>query len=140
MAGKNFTLENLTIRNVRNHGLQIQGEQNADNPVVRNVVFQNTGEQMLKVSYDASNPGAGSDNGLVEHCLFEYTEGVGPRWYIGGIDVHNGKNWVIRGTRSATFKTPERTRKALPNTRCTSGPTPRTRLWNGISFSTATGE
>ncbi len=106
VAGKNFTLENLTIRNVRNHGLQIQGEQNADNPVVRNVVFRNTGEQMLKVSYDASNPGAGSDNGLVEHCLFEYTEGVGPRWYIGGIDVHNGKNWVIRGNTFRNIQNP----------------------------------
>lgn len=106
VAGKNFTLENLTIRNVRNHGVQIQGELDADNPVVRNVIFQNTGEQMLKVSYDAARPSAGSDGGLVEHCLFEYTAGQGPRWYIGGVDAHNAKNWVIRGNTFRDIQNP----------------------------------
>ena len=106
VAGKNFTLENLTIRNVRNHGVQIQGELDADNSVVRNVVFQNTGEQMLKVSYDAARPSAGSDGGLVENCLFEYTAGQGPRWYIGGVDAHNAKNWVIRGNTFRDIQNP----------------------------------
>ena len=97
VGGSNFLLQDLTIRNVRNHGVQIQGELNADNPVIRNVIFQDTGEQMLKGSYNAATPEAGSHGGVVENCLFEYTAGVGPRWYIGGIDVHNGKNWIIRG-------------------------------------------
>ncbi len=96
VGGSNFVLEDLTIRNVRNHGVQVQGELDADNPVFRNLVFQNTGEQMLKGSYNDANLAAGSDGGLVEKCLFEYTAGVGPRYYIGGIDVHNGKNWIVR--------------------------------------------
>jgi len=106
VGGSNFVLENLTIRNVRNHGVQVQGELNADNPVFRNLIFQNTGEQMLKGSYNDANLAAGSDGGLVENCLFEYTAGVGPRYYIGGIDVHNGKNWIVRGNTFRFIQNP----------------------------------
>lgn len=106
VGGSNVTIEDLTIRNVRNHGIQVQGEENADNLTVRNLVVQNTGEQMIKGSYNAAAPSAGSDGGLVENCLFEYTAGVGPRWYIGGIDVHNGKDWIVRGNTFRFIQNP----------------------------------
>jgi hypothetical protein len=93
VAGSDFCVRDLTLGWVTNHGVQIQGEQNADRPQICNVRFVDTYEQMLKVS------GGGAefcDGGLVEQCLFEYSAGFGPQWYIGGIDCHRSRNWTVR--------------------------------------------
>lgn len=93
VAAHHVTIQDLTIQNVRNHG--IQTDVNIDYLHVNNCIFRDTYEQMLKVPYDTgvSDP---SEDGLIENCLFEYTEGIGPNWYIGGIDVHFGKDWIVR--------------------------------------------
>ncbi|SLM31773.1 exported hypothetical protein [Desulfamplus magnetovallimortis] len=91
----NFTVEDITLGWVRNHGIQVHGELDADNVVVRNVHFRDTYEQMLKISYSGSQEGF-SDNGLVEGCSFIYTAGTGPQYYIGGVDGHKSKGWIIR--------------------------------------------
>jgi hypothetical protein len=92
VAADNFTLENVTVGNVANHAVQLQVD--IDNCIFRNVRFFNTGEQMLKV---ASNGVADqSDNGLVEDCVFDYPAGIGPQWYIGGVDAHRARNWTVR--------------------------------------------
>lgn len=85
-------IADLTIRNVRNHC--VQSAPGIDRLHIKNCVFRDAGEQMLKVpTGPEKNP---SEYGVVEGCLFEYAAGIGPRAYIGGIDVHNGKNWVVR--------------------------------------------
>lgn len=96
VAASNFTLQNVTLRRAGWHLLQIAGESNADSPVVRNVIFRDSYQQMLKVSTAPNAPVEGSDNGLVESSLFEYTAGIGPQYYIGGIDAHNARNWIVR--------------------------------------------
>jgi hypothetical protein len=75
--------------------IQIAGEQDADFPTLRNCVLQDGFEQLLKVSYNR-NTKVSSDNGLIDNCEFVYTAGIGPQYYIGGIDVHGGHNWVVR--------------------------------------------
>jgi hypothetical protein len=106
VAGSNFTVENVTLRRVANHAVQIHGEMNVNFPIIRNVHIQDTYEQMIKVSYDASQPGNGSQNGLVERCLFEYTAGIGPQYYIGGVDAHNATNWIIRDNEFRYIRSP----------------------------------
>jgi len=106
VAGSNFTIENVTLRRVANHAIQIHGEMNVNSPVIRNVHIQDTYEQMIKVSYDASQPNNGSQNGLVEKCLLEYTAGIGPQYYIGGVDAHNATNWIIRGNEFRNIRSP----------------------------------
>jgi hypothetical protein len=102
VAGDNFTIENVTVGNVANHAVQLQLD--IDNCVFRNVRFFNTGEQMLKV---ASNGVADqSDNGLVENCLFEYPAGIGPQWYIGGVDAHRARNWTVRNCVFRNIRSP----------------------------------
>lgn len=97
VAASNFQLSGVTLQKSRWHLIQIAGETNADYPVIRDCVLRDAYEQMLKVTLDPAKPTITSDNGLVENCLFEYTAGIGPQYYIGGIDAHGAKNWIVRG-------------------------------------------
>jgi hypothetical protein len=108
VAGSNFTVRSVTMQTVGWHVIQIAGEQDADNPVFSNCVFRDAYQQLLKISYDSSKPNITSDNGLVENCLFEYAAGIGPQYYIGGIDAHGSKNWIIRGNTFKNIISPSR--------------------------------
>jgi len=96
VTGSGFKLNGLTLRRSGWHLIQIVGESNADSPEITNCIMQDAYEQMIKVSIDQNNLNPTADNGLVENCLFEYTAGIGPQYYIGGIDAHGAKNWIIR--------------------------------------------
>jgi hypothetical protein len=95
VSGKNFVIDGLTLEQAGNHLIQISGEDNASNPLIRNVILQDSYEQLLKVTYSRSHKKSFSNNGLVENCMFRYTKGIGPHFYIGGIDAHGVKNWLI---------------------------------------------
>ncbi|GAK59948.1 hypothetical protein U27_06934 [Candidatus Vecturithrix granuli] len=104
VPGDNFVVADMTIGWVANHAVQIHSD--ADNPIIHNVRFVDTGEQMLKVSYRPDDNDS-SDNGLVEWCVFEYSAGVGPQYYIGGIDAHQAHNWIIRNNLFRNIRSPE---------------------------------
>lgn len=109
VAASNFLLSNVTLQKSRWHLLQIAGETNADFPIIRNTIFRDAYQQMLKVSVDTANPNVASDNGLVENSLFEYTAGIGPQYYIGGIDAHGSKNWLVRNNTFRSIISPNAT-------------------------------
>ena len=88
LVGDNITVADLTIRNVGNHGIATT----SDNHLIHNVKIQNTYEQMIK----GNSVGDGADDCIVQCSLFEYTNGIGPQWYIGGLDIHGGNNWIVR--------------------------------------------
>ncbi len=88
IAGNNVTIADLTIRDVGNHGIQVSGH----DLMVHNVRIQDTYEQMIKGSTTAES----IDNAIVQCSLFEYTDGIGPNWYIGGLDIHKGDGWIVR--------------------------------------------
>jgi hypothetical protein len=96
VQGDNFEVRDVTLQKCRYHIIQIQGEADADNPTIRNCILRDSYEQIVKVSVDQNNLNTSSDNGLVENCLFEYTAGVGPQYYIGGVDALGVHEWVIR--------------------------------------------
>lgn len=87
-VGDNITIADLTIRDVGNHGIAASG----DSLYVHNVKIQDSYEQLLKVSNGQQD---GADNARVQCSLFEYTAGIGPQWYIGGLDIHNGNHWTV---------------------------------------------
>lgn len=95
ISGKSFFLAGVTLEHAGNHLIQIVGESNADNPTITHSVLQNGYEQLLKVSYSLGRPQSQSKSGVVSHCLFRYTKGIGPNYYIGGIDAHGITNWQI---------------------------------------------
>ena len=96
VAASNFQLSDITLQKSRWHLIQVVGEANADAPVIKNCILQDAYEQIIKVSQNSANPDIVSDNGLVENCIFEYSAGIGPHYYIGGIDAHGAKNWIVR--------------------------------------------
>lgn len=106
VAGKNFTAADMTIGWVANHGIQIQGEHDSDNPLIHNVHFVDTNEQMLKISR-GTDSNISCDHGIVECCKFEYTAGVGPQYYIGGVDGHRCKNWIVRNNTFMHIRSPD---------------------------------
>jgi PKD repeat protein len=99
------TVADLTMGEVANHAIQIHGENDKDNLLVHNVRIYDTWEQMIKGS--VSDNGLASDNGIVECSLLEYTAGIGPQYYIGGVDVHRGANWIVRDNEFRHIKSPE---------------------------------
>jgi hypothetical protein len=107
VTGKHFILSGITLRNAKNHLVQIAGESDADFPVIRNCILQDSYQQLLKVSYNKDKtPQISSDYGLVENCRFEYTRGIGPNYYIGGIDLHAGNGWIIRNNKFKDIASP----------------------------------
>ncbi|HVW70812.1 MAG TPA: right-handed parallel beta-helix repeat-containing protein [Steroidobacteraceae bacterium] len=106
VSGSNFTLHHVTLQHSGWHAIQVAGESNADNPYIHDCVLRDTYEQLLKVSYNSATPGIASDNGRVENCLFEYTAGIGPEYYIGGIDAHASTGWEVRNNTFENIASP----------------------------------
>ncbi len=96
VAGTAFTAKDMTIGRVSTHAIQIWGNNSSSDTVLSNLHIVDCYEQMVKISFDSSSSNR-SSNGLMENCLLEYTAGVGPQWYIGGIDGHQTDNWTVRG-------------------------------------------
>ena len=102
-----FTIDGITLQNARAHLIQVAGEHDADYPVIRNSILQDSYQQLLKVSYDVnSRPDKSSDFGLIESSIFQYSEGVGPNYYIGGVDLHAGNSWIIRNNKFRSIASP----------------------------------
>ncbi len=99
ITNDNVTIQDMTIGQVNNHGIQLHSETDADNAIIKNIRFFDIKEQMLKGS--GASTEVYSNNCLVENCLFEFTKGVAYQYYTGGIDVHKGESWIVRGN---TFK------------------------------------
>jgi hypothetical protein len=109
VASSHFTVRNITMRKVGWHLIQVVGESDADYAIISNCVLQDAYEQLLKVSNNSANPNTTGDNGRVENCLFEYSAGIGPQYYIGGIDAHGSRNWIVRGNTFRNIISPGNT-------------------------------
>lgn len=104
-----FVLDGITLADAPNHLIQIAAENNASNPVIRNCILQDSYEQLVKVSYDQeSRPENISYNGVVEHCIFQYTAGLAPNYYTGGIDALGAKNWRVENNIFKDIASPSR--------------------------------
>jgi hypothetical protein len=102
-----ISVTGLTLQNVANHLIQVRAEKDADYFKLSNSILRNAYEQMLKVSSYEGNPHF-SDAGQVENCVFEYTEGIGPQFYIGGIDAHKSANWVVQHNQFKGIASPDK--------------------------------
>lgn len=105
VAADHFILANMTIGWVKNHAVQIHGENDADSCLIYNVHFVDIGEQMLKVS-SGGGPHR-SDFGIVQCCLFEFTNDQAFQYYTGGVDAHYTRNWSVLDNEFYNIVSPE---------------------------------
>ncbi len=91
-----FRMDGITLTDASYHLVQIAGENDADNTEFRNMIFQDSYQQLIKVSFNGNRNNATGDNGKIINSIFQYTKGIAPNWYTGGIDVLGGKGWKIR--------------------------------------------
>ena len=97
------TIKDITIKNVRYNCIYTHNSIN--NLHIINCKFIDSAEHFIKIKrgYDPSP----SENGIVANCLFKYSAGVGPQSYIGGIDGHFCKDWIISNNVFKYIKSPE---------------------------------
>ncbi|MGE0769736.1 MAG: right-handed parallel beta-helix repeat-containing protein [Hyphomicrobiaceae bacterium] len=101
VAANEFELRGVTLQRSRWHLIQIVGNEDVDRPIIRDCILRDSYEQMVKVTRDSAKPNVYSDKGVIENCVFEYTAGRAPQYYVGGIDAHGARGWVVR---SNTFR------------------------------------
>jgi hypothetical protein len=106
VAAAGFQLRHVTLQKSKFHLIQIVGEQNADSPRITDCILRDAYEQMVKISVNLANTSISADDGLIENCIFEYTAGIGPQFYIGGIDGHAVKNWTVRNNTFRSIISP----------------------------------
>jgi len=92
ISASNVTVSGMTLKNVANHLIQVRAERDADFFTLTNCILQDSYQQLLKVS--AANEHF-ADFGIIKNNRFEYTAGVGPSYYIGGIDAHRARGWTV---------------------------------------------
>ena len=91
----------MTLRDFNQHAIILNSGVN--NPVFRNLHIVDIGDQFLK-NNPTSDKLNGVDNGIVENSLLEYST-TAPDTYTNGVDVHRGKNWIIRNNTFKNFRT-----------------------------------
>src|SRR5262249_46767043 len=89
--GQRITVANLTIRDVFSYGVMLAP--GAQAPHLYNLHLINAGQAFVEAS--AGGAGGGADNGVVEYTVAEYT-GTALAASTTGVEVHAGKNWVVR--------------------------------------------
>lgn len=102
-----FSFIGITAEQAPNHIIQVAGENNADYVYLSRCILKDSFEQLLKVSHKPGYPEA-ADFGVVEHCTFAYSAGIGPQYYIGGIDLHLGQHWQIHNNQFYGIASPAR--------------------------------
>nr|WP_319393020.1 alpha/beta hydrolase-fold protein [uncultured Desulfobacter sp.] len=106
IKGNHVYLENLKIGETKRHAVQIHGEEGIKNISISNVHFYDTGEQLLKGSYDKRTPNRFASNGLIKNCIFEFSRGQAFQFYTGGIDIHHGEKWVVKNNVFRNIRNP----------------------------------
>ncbi|MEO1080743.1 MAG: right-handed parallel beta-helix repeat-containing protein, partial [Pseudomonadota bacterium] len=107
VSGRNVALIGLTLRDAGNHLVQLHGESDADHFRMINCRLFDAYEQLFKVSKNPARD-ASADFGLVRDSTFAYSDELGPNDYIGGIDLHGGKEWLIDNNRFENIASPRR--------------------------------
>jgi hypothetical protein len=96
------TIANLTIRDIYYHPIIFNA--GTQSPLVHNVTLVNAGQQFIKSNPNPS--GGGVDNGIVQYSIIQY-DTTSRDYYTNGVDVHTGRNWIIRHNLFRNIRAPQ---------------------------------
>ncbi len=104
-----FRMDGITLTDASYHTVQVAGEMDVDNVHFNRMIFQDAKEQLFKVSHNYNNsPEKTSDNGIVEHSIFQYTRGIAYQYYTGGIDAIGATNWIVENNIFRDISSPSK--------------------------------
>ena len=103
----NISISGMTLRNVRNHLIQVRAERGASDFTLTNCIMQDAYEQLFKVSASHKDGAPYSDRGKISGCLFEYTAGIAPQYYVGGVNAHRTRDWEVSNNVFKNIASPE---------------------------------
>jgi hypothetical protein len=106
ISGSSCGLVNLRLAKAGWHLVQVVGEFGAKNLVFLNCIFEDSWQQLLKITKGVGD--SKTKNGRIQACVFRYSNGVGPQWYIGGIDAHGAENWTVTDNVFTGIASPSR--------------------------------
>jgi hypothetical protein len=104
VSASRITLADLTLEHARYHGIHAYGA--ADHTIkrlsMRGLRVLDCGEQLIKVNSNGSDPAWYVDSSALECSWigFEDNSVMEPMtdgFYTGGIDIHGGQGWTLRG-------------------------------------------
>ncbi|MFH2023255.1 MAG: hypothetical protein ABIJ10_02970, partial [Candidatus Micrarchaeota archaeon] len=98
VAGTDVVIADLSMYNIRNHAISLKPDMGADAPYIYDVHLYDIGTQMVKL------PAGGVYDGVIACSRMGYTsEDAVVGDYIGAVDLHDGRNWVIRDNEFYNF-------------------------------------
>ena len=105
IRAKNVTIAHLTLEKTSHHLIHVRGEFGSDGFKLTNSILRDSYQQLLKVT--GSNSSKFSDRGIVRKNVFMYSEGIGPNFYIGGIDAHRARKWLVSNNTFYNIASPK---------------------------------
>ncbi len=93
ITSSNCRVSNLKLSKAGWHLVQVVGDRNVKHSEFLDCIFEDSWEQMLKVTKGSN--GEHASHGLIRGCVFRYTKGIGPQWYVGGVDAHGASKWIV---------------------------------------------
>ncbi len=102
-----ISISGVTLRNVRHHLIQVRAENGASDFTLTNCILQDAYEQLLKVSASHEENAPYSDRGKISGCTFEYTKGIAPQYYVGGVNAHRSRDWIVENNVFKNIASPE---------------------------------
>jgi hypothetical protein len=108
---RNTVIAHLTVRDTYDNTVIFNG--GAQSPHLFSVNLIDSGSQFIKANPTEAAGGIGVDNGVVEYCRIEYTNGPpatdhgAGAGYFNGISAHAADNWIIRNNLFMSLHNPD---------------------------------
>lgn len=104
VSASGVVIADVTVRYARHHDIHAYAPASGGiaRLLLRNLHVYDAGEQLIKVNSNGLSPPAWVDSSVLECSRIEFKdnsvmEAQGDGFYTGGLDLHGGRGWAVRG-------------------------------------------